>query len=225
MSFDAIKGFVGLVLAGVIGFTGGAAAATDPPTEMPPVDFRGEAASVDAHFAADRVSRSGDNHGLPFAIVDKKFARLFVFDRDSRLVGASAALIGAARGDEVGRAQGLRDLASLRVADRTTPAGRFASEPGHNHRGEPIVWVDYGASLAIHRLRPAPLREHRPERLASQSVDDKRISLGCVVVPVAFYEGVVAPLLGHGRGVVYVLPESRPVETLFDAEGDRIASR
>jgi hypothetical protein len=36
-------------------------------------------------------------------------------------------------------------------------------------------------------------------------------------VPVAFYENVVAPTLGAGRSVVYVLPESHPVRGLFDA--------
>jgi hypothetical protein len=36
------------------------------------------------------------------------------------------------------------------------------------------------------------------------------------VVPVEFYESVVAPSLGRGPGVVYVLPESRPAQTLLD---------
>ena len=46
--------------------------------------------------------------------------------------------------------------------------------------------------------------------------EDRRISLGCVVVPVAFYESVIAPTLGQSRGVVYVLPESRPAREMFD---------
>jgi hypothetical protein len=36
------------------------------------------------------------------------------------------------------------------------------------------------------------------------------------VVPVEFYENVVDPVLGQGRAVVYVLPENRPVQALFD---------
>jgi hypothetical protein len=125
-------------------------------------------------------------------------------------------LLGATLGD-----QGVPD-AALRIPgrpsldERTTPAGRFASEPGRNDKGEPIVWIDYQASFAIHRLRAAPAVERRPARLASPAPEDKRISLGCVVVPVEFYESVVAPSLGRGRGVVYVLPESRPARALFD---------
>ena len=36
-------------------------------------------------------------------------------------------------------------------------------------------------------------------------------------MPVAFYEAVVAPMLGSGRSVVYVLPESHPVSGMFEA--------
>ena len=102
-------------------------------------------------------------------------------------------------------------------SDRLAPAGRFPSEPGRNDKGEAIIWIDYEASIAIHRLRAAPAAERRPARLASAAHDDKRISLGCVVVPVEFYKSVVSPSLGRGRGVVYVLPESRPARALFDA--------
>jgi hypothetical protein len=108
-----------------------------------------------------------------------------------------------------------RSPSSLTVAERTTPAGRFASTPGRNDKGEDIVWIDYAAALAIHRLRPAPAQERRPARLASATPADNRISSGCIVVPVAFFESVVAPTLGQRHGVVYVLPESRPARALF----------
>ena len=110
-----------------------------------------------------------------------------------------------------------RSPAVLGSDERTTPAGRFASEPGHNDKGEAIVWVDYSASFAIHRLRAAPLSERRAARLASPATGDKRISEGCVVVPVAFYDTVISRSLGSQRGVVYVLPETRPARALFGA--------
>ncbi|MCE9658663.1 MAG: hypothetical protein K8R60_08895 [Burkholderiales bacterium] len=180
-------------------------------------DFGAERASGDARYASAWVLAGADNQRLPFAVVDKRDARIYVFEAGGRLVGASAALLGAAPGDfAVGDMTG-RAPASLTPAERTTPAGRFASEPGRNDKGEEIVWIDYAASLAIHRLRPAPAQERRAARLASPSPDDNRISAGCVVVPVAFYETVVAPTLGSGRGVVYVLPESRPVHSMFGA--------
>ena len=178
-------------------------------------NFLVEAPSADARFAADWVVRNADHLGRPFAIVDKKAARLYVFTADGRLSGASSVLIGLAPGDDSVADIAHRTPASLAPAERTTPAGRYASEPGHNQNGEDIVWFDYDASLAIHRLRPSPPSERRRERLESALPDVKRISFGCVVVPVAFYDDVVSPLLGRQRGVVYVLPETRPVGEMF----------
>lgn len=178
-------------------------------------DFMAERASSDARYAATWVLAGADNRNRPFAVVDKRDARIYVFAAGGRLVGASAVLLGVTPGDfSIGTG---RPPASLSLAERTTPAGRFEAQPGRNDKGEEIVWIDYAAALAIHRLRPAPARERRPARLASPTPDDNRISAGCVVVPVAFYEAVVAPTLGSGGSVVYVLPETHPVRGLFEA--------
>ena len=179
--------------------------------------FGAARASDDARYAAAWILAGADNEGLPFAVVDKREARLYVFAADGRLLGASAVLLGAAFGDRAVADAALRTKGQPAADERTTPAGRYPSQPGRNDKGEPIVWVDYEASLAIHRLRPAPAAERRAARLASATPDDNRVSLGCVVVPVDFYEDVVAPSLGQGRGVVYILPETRPARALFDA--------
>lgn len=150
--------------------------------------------------------------GRPFAIVDKRAATLAVYDAEGRLLGRAPALLGLTPGD--GEVPGSRGKlpASLTPQERTTPAGRFEAQPGHNLHGERIVWVDYDASLAIHRLRPAPARERRPERLASANPQDHRITLGCIVVDPEFFERVVLATLGSDRGgLVYILPESQPL--------------
>ena len=180
-------------------------------------DFGVERASNDARYAANWVLESGDHQGQPFAIVDKRDARIYVFEPQGRVLGASPVLIGLALGDLSVPDIAQRTPSSLLPAERTTPAGRFNTEPGHNDKGEDIVWVDYEASLAIHRLRPAPAFERRSERLSAQSAAEHRISFGCVVVPVEFYERIVAASLGKRRGVVYVLPETRPVSEMFGA--------
>jgi hypothetical protein len=102
------------------------------------------------------------------------------------------------------------------MEEHTTLSGRFVSEPGRNLNGEPVVWVDYAAALAIHRLRPGPSYNRREVLLASSSPMDHQASLGCVVVPEAFFEKVVHPLLGRSRALVYVLPETRTVRDVFD---------
>ncbi|MDP1885268.1 MAG: hypothetical protein Q8L17_02275, partial [Polaromonas sp.] len=54
----------------------------------------------------------------------------------------------------------------------------------------------------------------------SATPDDNRISFGCINLPAGFYDTVVKPALGTRRGVVYVLPETRPLQAVF---GDRVA--
>jgi hypothetical protein len=174
-------------------------------------------ASPDARQALRWVVEARDNQGLPFVIVDKKGGRIFVFEANGQLRGTSPALTGLAPGDHAVPGMEQRSVASLRDYERTTPAGRFVSEPGHNLHGEAIVWIDYAAKLAIHRLRPAPAGERRAERLASETPDDNRISMGCVVVPVSFYETVIGPVLGKSRGIVYVLPETQPLQRMLGA--------
>ena len=164
-----------------------------------------------------RWAGAGDAAGRPFAVVDKLQAQIHVFGADGKLHGSAPVLLGLARGDVSAPGVGRRVLSGIAPQQRTTPAGRFVSEPGHNLRGEALVWVDYDAAIAIHRLRPADPAELRPQRLASATPDDNRISLGCIVVDGGFYDSVVAPSLGRQRAVVYVLPDSGDWTTLFSA--------
>lgn len=157
---------------------------------------------------ARRVLRAADPGQRPFAIVDKHAATLAVYLADGGLAGLSRTLLGQARGDHSLPGVGERtQTGRLRPQDLTTPAGRFESLPGRNRQGEAIVWLDYASAFAIHRLRPGPSQPDRSRRLARAGSADKRVSAGCIVVPEAFYDGVVASVLGRGPGVVYVLPE------------------
>jgi len=146
--------------------------------------------------------------GLPWALVDKRNASLTVFRADGSLAGRSPVLLGVDRGDASVPGVGERTQSGrLRAGDRTTPAGRFVSEPGVNLVGEAVVWVDYDAAFAIHRLRSGASEAVRQQRLSSADPALRRASAGCVVVPVAFFENVVQPLLGRGPAIVVVLPE------------------
>ena len=179
-------------------------------------------ASLEVRQLAQATISTQDNQGLPFAIVDKKKARVFVFGADGILQGASPVLLGLAQGDESVPGIGERKLSDIRPDERTTPAGRFVSEPGINLQGDDIVWVDYGAAVSIHRVRANNKSERRLERLASANAEDRRISYGCINVPAAFYETYVKPVFGSARGVVYVLPEKQPARAYFSflPEGD-----
>ncbi|UUX97812.1 L,D-transpeptidase [Aquabacterium sp. J223] len=164
-----------------------------------------------------RVVARGDHGGRSFAVIDKRAARLSVFDGTGRLLGSAPVLLGLAEGDRSVPGIGERPLADIRREERTTPAGRFVAEPGRNLAGEDIVWVDYDAAVSLHRVRPLNPAERRLQRLASPTPADNRISYGCVNVPVAFYERWVKPAFATPGGVVYVLPEREPMASAFPA--------
>ena len=173
-----------------------------------------EVAQVTAWIRATR-----NHHGQPFAIIDKKAAMLHVFDAGGTPRGSSPVLLGLAVGDDSVPGIGQRKMADIQPGERTTPAGRFASEPGTNLQGEDIVWIDYDAAISMHRVRASNKADRRLERLATPTADDNRISYGCVNVPAAFYDAQIKPVFGVKPAVVYVLPETRSTRAMFNISG------
>ena len=178
-------------------------------------DFGDELPSQDARRLANWVVSSGDNQRQFFVLLDKKNTRVFVFNADGALRGATPVLIGAATGDDSIVGIGSRPIALVEPHERTTPAGRFEGERGRNASGEDVIWVDYGAAVSMHRVRANEPKERRLQRLASPETDDNRISYGCINVPVDFYEAMLKPAFAASRGVVYVLPETKTLDEVF----------
>ena len=178
-------------------------------------DFAQESASLDARQVANWVVTSGDNLHLPFVIVDKINAKVFVFHADGRLRGAAAALLGLAIGDDTVPGIGVRKLASILPSERTTPAGRFVASLGHNLTGGEILWVDYESAISLHPVITSNPKEQRAQRLATATPNDNRISYGCINVPLVFFKKVVQPAFVGSDGIVYVLPETRTTRETF----------
>ena len=158
-----------------------------------------------------------DARGRPFLVVDKRQATVAAFDADGTLRAVTPALLGLAPGDHSVPGIGERPIADIRPEERTTPAGRFEAELGRNDKGEDILWVDYDAAVSLHRVRAGNPADRRLARLASARTDDNRVSYGCINVPATFYDLHVRPLFAPRNGVVYVLPETRPLSAVFGA--------
>ena len=169
---------------------------------------------ADIQQFASAAVRARDVFAKPFAVIDKPRARVWVFDERARLMEESPVLVGAALGDVAPPDIGTRPLSRVRPSEKITPAGRFVTEPGRNTRGEDVIWIDYDSAVSLHRVRHVA-GEHRPQRLATPTVADKRISFGCVNIPPRFYEQVLQPYFSAEMGVVYVLPETRSRESVF----------
>lgn len=190
-----------------------AVAANAPPLVA---DFGVIVPTNDARELVQWIASTHDNAGMPFVVVDKRAARLHVFDRSARLQDSTPVLLGSAPGDDSVPGIGQRPVHEVQPHERTTPAGRFIGQFGHTLTGEDVVWVDYGAAVSMHRVRPTlQPKERRAERLASESIEDNRISYGCINVPAAFYDAHIQPVFSQMPALVYVLPEQRTVQDVF----------
>ena len=187
-----------------------------PATGLPHyADFGRQRPSHEARHVADWAIDSGDNEGKAYVLVDKKDAKVYVFNPRGRLVAAAPALLGAAVGDDPVPGIGEKPLSQVLPEEKTTPAGRYVAEPGVNANGEDVVWVSWDLAVSMHRVRPLVKAERRLQRLASPTSKDNRISFGCINLPVAFYEKVLRPTVKRDGAIVYVLPETRTPQEQF----------
>jgi hypothetical protein len=189
------------------------------PAEVYRPRFGGHAASGDVRRMAAWITTSGDNRDLPFMIVDKRGAQVFLFDPHGLVLGAAPALLGLGLGDHSVAGIGQRRLASMAPGERTTPAGRFESALGHDLEQD-VLWIDYDAALSLHRVITGSPGDRRRERLASPTAVDNRVSYGCINVPASFYDTVVKPAFKSAGGIVYILPETQTLESVFAIKGE-----
>ncbi len=169
---------------------------------------------------ASWVLRAKDNQGLPFIIIDKVAAAAFVFHPDGEPMAAAPVLLGIAKGDDSVPGIGERELSDMPPEVRTTPAGRFVSAIGRNAHNKDVLWVDYDAAISMHRVINYNPKERRPHRLATPTPADNRISYGCINVPIKFFDTFIAPTFEGINGIVYVLPETKPLKKVFASFDD-----
>jgi len=161
------------------------------------------------------VIASRDNGDRPFIVIDKVAAQLFVFDPRTRTRQSAPVLIGIAKGDNSMPGIGDLELAQIPVSERTTPAGRFLASFGPALDHEPVLWVDEPNAVSLHAVVTSNPREHRLARLATATPDDNRITFGCINVDADFYGKYIESQFRQGGGIVYILPDTRPLSEVF----------
>ena len=163
----------------------------------------------------DWITASQDNGPLPYAIIGKQAAMLFLFNSSGEPLGKAPVLIGIAPGDDSSPGVGSKVLAQIGPAEKTTPAGRFLAKFGLAAGGERVLWVDYADSVALHAVITTNPKERRLQRLRSPNPEDHRISFGCINVPTKFYQQKIRPLFQGEGGFVYILPDTKPIDVVF----------
>jgi hypothetical protein len=211
--------FAALALAGAIpaqAAEGGGAGVAGSKQER--AQAAGLVPSAETTRVAGWIAASRDNRSYPYAIIDKKGAAIFLFDASGKPLGQAPVLIGIAPGDDASPGVGKKSLAQLGPSEKTTPAGRFLAKYGWAAGRQRMLWVDYADSVGLHPIpKDAAKSEKRRERMLSPTSEDNRITFGCINVPGAFYARRVRPLFQRKGGYVYVLPDTKPIETVFPA--------
>jgi hypothetical protein len=162
-----------------------------------------ERASEDVEQVARWAVASQDPAGLPFVIVDKARARLFAFSAAGQLIASAPVLLGTSRGDGP-------------AVPAATPAGRFVAATWLPVRGDGIVWINADAAVWLYAIPSELSPGHSAQRLASDDVEDRRISDGSVHVAGRFFRDHLSALKAQ-PSIAYVLPEVLPVRAVFDS--------
>lgn len=192
-----------------------AQAAEDPAVpevsqEVPTEADRSEAATRVVNW----ISAARDNGRLPYIVIDKPAATMFLFDAKGKQLAKAPVLLGIALGDDATPGIGSKNLSEIGPAEKTTPAGRFLARYGIAAGKQKVLWVDYATSVAIHTIPTGKPKEQRVKRMLSPTGEDNRITFGCINVPKAAYTKVQQQF-GRRGGYVYVMPDVKQVEEVF----------
>lgn len=179
----------------------------------------------EAKNLADWVMHASNHRNLPFIVIDKKAAAVFVFDPKGKLVGSTPGLLGITVGDDTAPDIGKKKLSDIRVHERTTPAGRFEADLGLDLNKTEMLWIDYDSGVSMHVVVTGNAKERRLQRLLSDDSTQRRITYGCVNVSSEFYQSVIQPIFNQSSGIVYILPEIHSIHKVFGPEAARFSLR
>ena len=148
------------------------------------------------------IVAQNDNQGKQFIVADKQAGTLTMYTASGQQITSTPTLFGKTKGDS--------------VSSKNTPSGRFETKQANvsteGYGGSAQVLTQNGQNLqlgdstyAIHRVYTKYASENRQGRLDTPTATDNRISLGCINVPVDFYDTY---LNSDQATVVYVMPET-----------------
>lgn len=151
----------------------------------------------------------------PYIIADKPTASLLVFDKNNRLVAKFPALFGATPGER----PNTYDLSNPnRSKDRlhggaTTPAGSYGvvvdslNKQAIEVYGGKVFRVIGAKDLGIHPTYP-PEYETRTKALESETVEDNKLSGGCINISQENFDEIEPYFRDTKKGLLYITPDN-----------------
>lgn len=173
----------------------------------------------------DWITHAEDNQKLPFIVIDKKAAMVFVFESNGILIASTPALLGIIIGDDTIPGIGKKKNSEILLHERVTPAGRFTADLGYDINKVDLLWLDYDSGFSMHVVVTGKVTERRLQRLMSNETSDRRITYGCINVSSQFYYSVIQKNFKNTSVIVYVLPEIHSIQKVFGPEAARFSER
>lgn len=150
--------------------------------------------------------------GRPFILADKPNGRIFVFDKDGKLITQSDALYGKADGDRM--YEMMKNIDSMNDFERITPSGIYTLHYANDTNQFQLLETEIKDSIiAIHKVDTSDKSEQRIKRLESKTNKDNRISFGCINTDQKFFNDALIPIRGKlENSFVAVVPDNADVD-------------
>lgn len=179
-------------------------------------NFKGAEHTEGVQRLANAILDSKKNDNMAFVIADKASATMYVFDENGNLRGSSPVLLGATKGDK---------NAKLNISEvggnplfKITPSGIFTTKALKDTQYKNEFGYEWAvqlvettakdrSSVMIHAVYVHTPSEHRQARLDTKSIEDNRVSWGCLNAPLKFMQDVVKPTFEKENGKVFITPE------------------
>lgn len=141
-----------------------------------------------------------------FIIADKANAEIHVVSQHGEILASSKALFGKDVSDKLDIAayNGLKPFNA-----KSTPAGIFKTTKMNSPKygGTILAFIEGDKVLtAFHRVYTGNPAQHRDKRIMSDSPSERRITNGCINVPVEFFDANLEAL--PNGTFVFILPET-----------------
>lgn len=145
-----------------------------------------------------------------YIIVDKPSATLYVFNEENELVETMPVLLGKTKGEEPNTA----NANDKKALGSTTPAGKYklgkvaenySKKDSIEYQGR-LLQVLGDGPISIHMTYPKEFKE-RTKALNSKTVNDNRMSWGCMNISPENFDKYIKPYFNKGNQTIFITPD------------------
>jgi hypothetical protein len=152
-----------------------------------------------------------------YIVIDKPSAEMYVFNSSNELITSMPVLLGKDKGEEPNRA----DASSPIASHATTPAGKFQlgkigitdvnKDDSTLYQGR-IISLLGSDNLALHMTYPGEY-EKRTKALNTPTLEDKRMSWGCINISPKNFDKYIKPYFNKGNQNLFITPDDPTLVT------------